>query len=154
MDFHESEGERRGSKVLATDDQHLYRYSKPNTPYLICYLGIITKTMQKTSPNVVKCHATAIVKDGKITIQKDHNHVPDKMIHDRLSARKKAREGVASSNQSTKQAFDEALEEQPGAELVGWGQMYRTCLRDKRLAYPPPPTDCASADAFMRYLST
>ena len=47
--------------------------------------------------------------------------------------------------------LDEALQEQRGAELVGWSEMYRTCLRDKRLAYPPPPLDCASADEFIVY---
>ena len=37
MEFTEIEGERKGSKVLVTEDKHLYRYAKPNTPYLICY---------------------------------------------------------------------------------------------------------------------
>ena len=86
MDFHELEGERRGSKVLATEDHHMYRYSKPNTAYLMCYLGLITKIMQKTSPDVIKCHATGIVKDGKIILHKNHNHDPDDKIYDRLSA--------------------------------------------------------------------
>ena len=82
----ELEGERRGSKVLATEDHHMYRYSKPNTAYLMCYLGLITKIMQKTSPDVIKCHATGIVKDGKIILHKNHNHDPDNKIYDRLSA--------------------------------------------------------------------
>ena len=71
MEFCEIEGERKGSKVLVTEDKHLYRYAKPNTPYLICYLGEITKTMQKTSPHVAKCPATATLKEGKINEQKE-----------------------------------------------------------------------------------
>ena len=89
MEFTEIEGERKGSKVLVTEDKHLYRYAKPNTPYLICYLGEITKTMQKTSPHIAKCPATATLKEGKINLRKEHNHEPDLRIHDRLSARKK-----------------------------------------------------------------
>ena len=150
MDFREVEGERKGSKVLITEDKHLYRYSKPNTPYIICYLGLVTKIMQKISPNVEQCHATGVVKDGQIVVHKEHNHIPDTRISERLIARKTARDGVTNSTQSSKQAFDQVLENQPGAELIGWGQMYRTCLRDKRRAYPPPPEDCGSADEFMR----
>ena len=149
MEFCEIEGERKGSKVLVTEDKHLYRYAKPNTPYLICYLGEITKTMQKTSPHVAKCPATATLKEGKINLRKVHNHEPDLRIHDRLSARKKARDGVAKSSQPTRQAFDEALRHESGAELVGWGNLYRTCLRDRRNTYPPPPSDCEAADEFM-----
>ena len=150
MDFREVEGERKGSKVLITEDKHLYRYSKPNTPYIICYLGLVTKIMQKISPNVEQCHATGVVKDGQIVVHKEHNHIPDTRISERLIARKTARDGVTNSTQSSKQAFDQVLENQPGAELIGWGQMYRTCLRDKRRSYPPPPEDCVSADEFMR----
>ena len=89
MEYSEIEGEQKGSKVLVTEDQHLYRYAKPNTPYLICYLGEVTKIMQKTSPNITKCHGTASLKDGKIHLKKAHNHTPDQKIHDRLTARKK-----------------------------------------------------------------
>ena len=94
MDFREVEGERKGSKVLITEDKHLYRYSKPNTPYIICYLGLVTKIMQKISPNVEQCHATGVVKDGQIVVHKEHNHIPDTRISERLIARKTARDGV------------------------------------------------------------
>ena len=81
--------------------QHSTEEEIPNTPYLICYLGEITKTMQKTNPNVAKCPATATLKEGKLNLRKEHNHEPDLRIHDRLSARKKARDGVAKSSQPT-----------------------------------------------------
>ena len=43
MEFQELEGERRGSKVLCTEDHHLYRYSRgtkkdTNVHFLACYL--------------------------------------------------------------------------------------------------------------------
>ena len=41
MEYSEIEGEQKGSKVLVTEDQHLYKYAKPNTPYLICHLGAV-----------------------------------------------------------------------------------------------------------------
>ena len=151
MDFQEIEGEKRGSKVLTTDDHHLYRFSKgPKAPYLKCYLETITKTMQKVNPDIQKCKSTAIVKDHKIYLTVKHNHIPDKRIYARLLARKVARDGVASSAHPTRQAFDDALREQPGAELVAWGEMYRTLLRDRRDTYPPPPENCESADSFMK----
>ena len=56
MDFNEMEGESTKSKLLSTEDHHLYRYSRgPKAPNLACYLDRITKTMQKTSPDVTSC---------------------------------------------------------------------------------------------------
>ena len=89
------------------------------------------------------------MKEGKIHLLKEHSHSPDERIYQRLQARKIARESVATSSQPTRQAFDDALREHPGAELVAWGEVYRTCLRDRRGTYPPPPENCASADQFM-----
>ena len=88
--------------MLVAENEHLYRYAKPNTPYIICYLGEITKIMHKTSPDIVKCHATGNLKEGKINIKKDHSHTPDQRIYDRLCARKKACDSVATSSQPTR----------------------------------------------------
>ena len=79
-----------------------------------------------------------------------HNHLPDKLIYDRLQARQKVRVAVTTSSQPTKQAFDDAMRDEPGGELVAWGAMYRTCLREKRLSYPPPPEDCEAADRYYK----
>ena len=106
--------------------------------------------MQKISPDIEKCKATAIIKDNKIHLRGEHNHTPDERIFSRLLARKVARDSVASSSQPTRQAFDDALREHPGAELIAWGEVYRTCLRDRRETYPPPPENCESADNFMK----
>ena len=81
MEFQELEGERRGSKVLCTEDHHLYRYSRgtkkdTNVHFLACYLDRPTQTMLKTNPNVVPCKGTAVVKENKILIHKAHNHTP------------------------------------------------------------------------------
>ena len=35
MEFSEIGGEQKVSKVLVTEDGNLYRYDKPNSPYLI-----------------------------------------------------------------------------------------------------------------------
>ena len=151
MDFPEIEGERCGSKFLTTEDHHIYRYAfGPKAPNLQCYLDRITKTMEKISPDVKPCKATAVIKDGKIQLLVEHNHDPDERIYGRLSARKVVRETVATSSQPSRAAFDEAMRDHPGAELVAWGEIYRTCLRDRRETYPPPPEDCAQADKFMQ----
>ena len=155
MEFQELEGERRGSKVLCAVDHHLYRYSRgtkkdTNVHFLACYLDRPTQTMLKTNPNVVPCKGTAFVKENKILIHKAHNHTPDEAIYKRLHARHKVRESVTSSSQPTKQAFDDAMRDEPGGELVAWGAMYRTCLREKRLSYPAPPENCEAADRFMK----
>ena len=151
MDFSEIEGERKGSKFLTTEDHHIYRYAcGPKAPNLRCYLDRITKTMEKISPDVKPCKATAVIKDGKIQLLVEHNHDPDERIYGRLSARKVVRETVATSSQPSRAAFDEAMRDHPGAELVAWGEIYRTCLRDRRETYPPPPEDCAQADKFMQ----
>ena len=81
----------------------------------------MTKTMERVSPNIKKCRATAIVKDFQIHLQGEHNHTPDERIYSRLLARKTARESVATSSQPTRQAFDDALREHPVAELVTEG---------------------------------
>ena len=44
--------------------------------------------------NVEQCHATGVVKDGQIVVHKEHNHIPDTRISERLIARKTARDGV------------------------------------------------------------
>ena len=47
--------------------------------------------MQKISPDIQACKATAVVKDGKIQLLGKHNHDPDERIYGRLSARKVVR---------------------------------------------------------------
>ena len=66
---------------------------------------------------MVPCKGTAIVKENKILIHKAHNHTPDEAIYNRLHARHKVRESVTSSSQPTKQAFDDAMRDEPGGEL-------------------------------------
>ena len=77
MEFKDLEGDRAGSKLLETTDNHIYRRNKANSPYLSCYFSTITKVMLKTSPDAEKCRATAVIKDDRIEVRNAHNHEPD-----------------------------------------------------------------------------
>ena len=61
MEYHEIEGDKKGSKLLQTEDKHIYRRNKANSPYLCCYYSTITKAIQKVSPDAVKCYGKLIL---------------------------------------------------------------------------------------------
>ena len=55
----ELDGERRGSKMIVTADNHIYRRVRSGDKYLGCYFNVITKAMLKLRPDVQRCRGNS-----------------------------------------------------------------------------------------------
>ena len=150
MEFTEIQGFSRNSKIIKTTDQHQYRRNAGgNSPHLRCYFGVITVSILKSNPAAQKCRATAIMKENVVDIKMPHNHDPDTKMANTLNCRNIVRQAAQNLNQPLRNTYDTAMRQQEGAELVGWGSMYRTLQRDRREKLPPPPKDTTAAHEYL-----
>ena len=73
------------------------------------------------------CHIISESKQLKITTP--HNHQPDLKLLHRLKVRKAVLDAAASSSDQLNQVFNDATRGVEGAELVGYGTMYRLVIK-------------------------
>ena len=89
------------------------------------------------------------IESKQLKITTPHNHPPDMNLVRKLQLRKKCLDAAASSSHQLLHVFHEATRGEEGAELLGYGTMYRTMQRERRKNQPPAPVDADEAHEFL-----
>ena len=85
----------------------------------------------------------------QLKISTPHNHPPDCNLLRKLQLRRKVLDAAASSSGQLMHVFHDATRGEEGAELLGYGTMYRIMQIERRKNQPPVPTDADEAHEFL-----